>query len=465
MAVSTRCSTRFTATLDGLGLDQVTLLGHSFGGGIELGFAARFPGRVVELVFSDTLAVSREWGLADEARAPSPGAARTGHARWRRAAFARSWIDPSPSARRGRRGGVSPVTGTARPRRAPAPASCPHVLWANRDSILSRQRRGAIRAGARRVVHGGRRAPDGGRSTTIGCSRSPTSSSRISRHSSSTHCRFGVIVVGNLTATVGGRRHGRRLGAARRALGDRGTRRRAATRVLRRSCSTGRSATGPSCRSRPAWAAPSPVRPDTSAKANAAAIALYIQVRDIRASLARGDRAGRHRDLRALRHPRWSHPGAHHRPRGEPGDVGPAVDVARPPKRQSRVCVAPGGEARGVDERGPPADGGVVPTHARPRRRRLPMIPTSSPRAIRRRHRAPWCGAACRAGCRGTRSGSPGRRRGTRPHRRRGEPERDDFDDGHVRGLHRLASTRRWERADGHPSHLEPGRAGIRRTR
>ena len=50
------------ATLDELGLDRVSLLGHSFGGGIELGFAARLgPIGLVELVFSDTLAASREW--------------------------------------------------------------------------------------------------------------------------------------------------------------------------------------------------------------------------------------------------------------------------------------------------------------------------------------------------------------------------------------------------------------------
>src|SRR5580700_7884170 len=51
----------FTSTLDQLDLEQMTLIGHSFGGGIELGFASRYPERVSELVFSDTLAVSREW--------------------------------------------------------------------------------------------------------------------------------------------------------------------------------------------------------------------------------------------------------------------------------------------------------------------------------------------------------------------------------------------------------------------
>jgi pimeloyl-ACP methyl ester carboxylesterase len=126
----------FTASLDGLELDKVTLIGHSFGGGIELGFAARFPGRVVELVFSDTLAVSRQWGLADEAlRHPmrllwlaTPTAA---------SAFARSWIaHPRQLVAAGWWGFTSERDGDAEAcARAGLPA---HVLWANRDSILDR---------------------------------------------------------------------------------------------------------------------------------------------------------------------------------------------------------------------------------------------------------------------------------------------------------------------------------------
>ena len=55
-----------TAAVDHLGLEQFSLLGHSFGGGIALGFAQRYPDRVVELVLSDSLAASREWQLAAE---------------------------------------------------------------------------------------------------------------------------------------------------------------------------------------------------------------------------------------------------------------------------------------------------------------------------------------------------------------------------------------------------------------
>src|SRR5712691_8952777 len=57
-------------TLDDLEAELVTLLGHSFGGGLELGLAARFPDRIVECVFGDTLGVNRELSLAREAVHP-----------------------------------------------------------------------------------------------------------------------------------------------------------------------------------------------------------------------------------------------------------------------------------------------------------------------------------------------------------------------------------------------------------
>jgi pimeloyl-ACP methyl ester carboxylesterase len=126
----------FTATLDGLGARQGDPARSLLRGGIELGFSSRLPGRVVELVFSDTLAVSREWGLADEAmRHPlgllglaTPIAA---------AAFARSWIthprqliDAAWWGFTSGRDGTSEVCAQA--------DLLSHVLWANRDSILSR---------------------------------------------------------------------------------------------------------------------------------------------------------------------------------------------------------------------------------------------------------------------------------------------------------------------------------------
>lgn len=124
-----------TATFDALGLERVSLVGHSFGGALELGFAADHPHRVVELVFSDTLAVSREWGLADEAlRHPirllqlaTPMAAsafaRTLTLHPRQVADAAWWGFVS-----GRRDDIGAIAA------AEIPA---HVLWANRDSILT----------------------------------------------------------------------------------------------------------------------------------------------------------------------------------------------------------------------------------------------------------------------------------------------------------------------------------------
>ena len=126
----------FVATLDHLEIERVSLLGHSFGGGIELGFACEHPERVVELVFSDTLAVSEEWGLADEALRRPWDLLRlaTGPAT---AAFASQWLaHPFQLASaawwgfRSRRDG--PIADVAW---AEIPA---HVLWANRDSLLSR---------------------------------------------------------------------------------------------------------------------------------------------------------------------------------------------------------------------------------------------------------------------------------------------------------------------------------------
>jgi len=36
-------------TLDEIGVDQVSLLGHSFGGGLELGLVCRSPARIVDV--------------------------------------------------------------------------------------------------------------------------------------------------------------------------------------------------------------------------------------------------------------------------------------------------------------------------------------------------------------------------------------------------------------------------------
>ena len=126
----------FTSTLEGLGIDLVTLLAHSFGGGIELGFASRYPDRVVELVFSDTLAASREWRLADEAlrhparflRLATPRATRAFFESW--ALHPRQLIGAAWWGFTSDRGSDAATIAKAR-----IPA---HVMWANRDSILAR---------------------------------------------------------------------------------------------------------------------------------------------------------------------------------------------------------------------------------------------------------------------------------------------------------------------------------------
>lgn len=127
----------FCAALDDRGLEKVTLIGHSFGGALELGFAAAHPERVVDLVFSDTLAVSTEWGLADEAMrhplgllhlatplaASSFGFSVVRHPR--QLADAGWWAFRSQ-----RRDDIRTVA--ERGLRS-------HVMWANRDSILSHE--------------------------------------------------------------------------------------------------------------------------------------------------------------------------------------------------------------------------------------------------------------------------------------------------------------------------------------
>jgi pimeloyl-ACP methyl ester carboxylesterase len=126
----------FKDTVDDLGLDRFSLIGHSFGGGIELAFASRFPDRVVELVFSDSLASSREWSLAAEVlqhpvrllRLATPTAT---------AAFVRTSVEHPRQLIDAAWWGFT--SGRETDSEAVARFGLPaHVLWANRDSILSR---------------------------------------------------------------------------------------------------------------------------------------------------------------------------------------------------------------------------------------------------------------------------------------------------------------------------------------
>ena len=123
-------------TVDDQGIDRASLLGHSFGGGLELAYAARHPERVVECVFSDTLADRREFRLAQEAlRNPIRllGMASVPAAE----AFFKSFLThPEQLMRAAWWGFTSDRTGDINGIAAQG-TPC-HVLWAERDSILLR---------------------------------------------------------------------------------------------------------------------------------------------------------------------------------------------------------------------------------------------------------------------------------------------------------------------------------------
>jgi pimeloyl-ACP methyl ester carboxylesterase len=123
-------------TIDDLGVEQVSLLGHSFGGGLELGLACRSPQRIVECVFSDTLGMEREFSLALEAVHPL-GIVRMATPRAVRS-FSEQWlVHPMHLA--------EAALWAFRSDRRPEIEECAdfglpcHVLWAARDTILSRK--------------------------------------------------------------------------------------------------------------------------------------------------------------------------------------------------------------------------------------------------------------------------------------------------------------------------------------
>jgi pimeloyl-ACP methyl ester carboxylesterase len=122
-------------TLDEIGVNRVSLLGHSFGGALVLGFAARHAPRVVECVFGDTLGVNREMVLAREAVHPL-GIARMA-TQSAASAFVRSWVaHPLPLATAALWAFVDDRDDDIE---AVARAGIPcHVLWAETDTVLSR---------------------------------------------------------------------------------------------------------------------------------------------------------------------------------------------------------------------------------------------------------------------------------------------------------------------------------------
>jgi pimeloyl-ACP methyl ester carboxylesterase len=123
-------------TLDEIGVEQVSLLGHSFGGGLELGLTCRIPARIMECVFSDTLGMHREFGLALEAVHPL-GIMRMATGRAVRS-FAQSWATHPVQLAAGALWAFSSNRASEIEACAYFGIPC-HVLWADRDTILSRK--------------------------------------------------------------------------------------------------------------------------------------------------------------------------------------------------------------------------------------------------------------------------------------------------------------------------------------
>ena len=124
------------ATLDELALDRVSLLGHSFGGGLVLGLAARRPERIVECVFGDTLGVKHRFGLAAEAMHDPLGILAMATPAAAGAFFQSTLTHPVQLATAALWGFLSdrdPDIDAVVAARIPC-----HVLWANHDTLLSR---------------------------------------------------------------------------------------------------------------------------------------------------------------------------------------------------------------------------------------------------------------------------------------------------------------------------------------
>ena len=122
--------------IDELGLARVSLLGHSFGGGLELGLVDRCPERIVECVFSDTLGVRDRFALAGEALHDPFGILRLATRPAVTAFFESFAIHPIRLAGAAWWGFSS--------NRGPEIEQCVHedipchVLWAEMDTLLSR---------------------------------------------------------------------------------------------------------------------------------------------------------------------------------------------------------------------------------------------------------------------------------------------------------------------------------------
>lgn len=122
-------------TIDHLEIEELSLLSHSFGGGLGLGLVERRPERVVECVFSDTLGVRDRFGLATEALHDPFGflALATRRAA---SAFAESVIEHPLQLAEAALWAFRSDRGPEISDVVDADIPC-HVLWANHDTLLS----------------------------------------------------------------------------------------------------------------------------------------------------------------------------------------------------------------------------------------------------------------------------------------------------------------------------------------
>jgi pimeloyl-ACP methyl ester carboxylesterase len=128
---------RLGATLDAAGVEEATLMAHSFAGGILLGFASQHPERVLDAVFVDTLAVAHDFTLVREATSHPTHLLRMATPVAARGFLQNALCHPRQLAQAGWWGFRS-VRLDEIERVAHAGVRC-HVMWANRDSLLSRE--------------------------------------------------------------------------------------------------------------------------------------------------------------------------------------------------------------------------------------------------------------------------------------------------------------------------------------
>ncbi len=122
--------------LEALGIDRASFVAHSFGGGLLLELFARRRDLVADLVFCDTLAMAREWRLAEEAAGHPLRLVWMATPRAARDFVLVAAMHPLQLLQAAWWGFVSDrraVTDEVRR----ATIDC-HVLWASRDSILKR---------------------------------------------------------------------------------------------------------------------------------------------------------------------------------------------------------------------------------------------------------------------------------------------------------------------------------------